>query len=276
MRLLKYFPLIILVPALFVSSCSEGEKVPPAEDPDSNNLTVNDHDDYYTYAGEPEAVHYPNPLNILYNQGYVSAYDEVRGTPAWVAYKVFSVEEYITFDRPTRFSIDYRTGNLISHDDYTHSGYDRGHMAPNFAVVTRYGQEAQIETFLMTNIIPQKPSLNRHWWQRLERLIARDYSEAYDNVWVITGPVYKEAGNWMHESKVKIPSHNFKIIKAEKNGTFEMKAFIVHQEVGGTEDHAPYLTSVNYIEEVTGLNFNPLMKQVLADSLESHQTAVMW
>jgi len=229
----------------------------------------------FTYAGKPLAENYPNPLALLYNDCFALAYDEVRACPAWVAYRVFQVDEYVTDPRPSRFLIDGRTENRISHDDYTHSGYDRGHMAPNFAISSRYGADCQRQTFLMTNIIPQRPSLNRNWWQRLERLIARDYAEKYDNVWVITGPVFKQEGNWI-ASKVKIPCHNFKIITVESGGHIKIKAFLVSQEVGGGEEHMPYLTSVREIELLTGLNFNPLWDQILADSLENLIQQSMW
>lgn len=229
----------------------------------------------FTYAGKPFAENYPNPLTLLYNDCFALAYDEVRGCPAWVAYRVFHVEDYSTDPRPSRFLIDGRTENRISHDHYTRSGYDRGHMAPNFAISSRYGVDCQRQTFMMTNIIPQRPSLNRNWWQRLERLIARDYSEKYDNVWVITGPVFMEEGNWIG-SKVKIPCHNFKIITVEKEGHVKIKAFLVNQEVGGGEDHLPYLTTVREIEALTGLNFNPLWDEVFADSLENLILQSMW
>jgi endonuclease G, mitochondrial len=229
----------------------------------------------YTYAGNPESVTYPNDIKVLYNEGYISGYDEIRGNPAWVAYRVFAVDEYETHPRPGRFLIDDRTSNRISHDDYTNSGYDRGHMAPNFAIVTRFGQGAQRETFYMTNIIPQKPTLNRHWWQRLERLIAKDYSDKYDQVWALLGPVYKEEGHWINE-RVKIPSHNYLIIKVEKEGEFHMKAFLVHQDVSGSEPLEPYLISVRELEEKTGLNFNPLLEETIADSLEAIKLEELW
>lgn len=270
----KYSSLVILL--LFFSGCKSSEKQVDSEPRSVETYSVSsDVDQTFFYAGEPEVSTYPNSVDVYYNEGYVSGYDEERGVPAWVGYRVFEVDEYNTFSRPSRFLIDQRTSNRVSHDDYTNSGYDRGHMAPNFAIVTRFGQEAQRETFYMTNIIPQKPSLNRHWWQRLERLIARDYSERYDEVWVITGPVYQESSEWLND-KVKVPSHNFMIVKTEDGGEVKMKAFIVHQDVESSEPHVPYLTTVREIEEQTGFNFNPLMDESIADSLETLEIDAMW
>jgi endonuclease G, mitochondrial len=255
-------------------SCSPSERAME----ESRAYAVAPDEDYgraYVYAGNPDSAEYPNRLQILYSEGFVVGYDNVRGLPAWVAYRVFDVDDYDTHSRPGRFLIDVRSEKRISHDDYTHSGYDRGHMAPNFAIDTRFGEDAQRETFMMTNIIPQKPSLNRHLWARIERLIARDYSEKYDEVWVLTGPVFKESGNWIND-RVKIPTHNFMIIMTEDGDELKMIAFLVHQDVESSEAPEPYLTSVRHIEEITGLNFNPFMQTTLADSLEQIEPESLW
>ncbi|TVQ64637.1 MAG: DNA/RNA non-specific endonuclease [Balneolaceae bacterium] len=272
MNLRRLFPILLLL--LLASACTKNATVPA--DGVAHPISTNDDPDQrYTYAGLPESVDYPHPLSLLAYQGFITAYDEIRGNPAWVAYRVFAVPEYISTARPSRFLTDENTENRISHDDYTHSGYDRGHMAPNFAIVTRFGSEAQRETFLMTNIIPQRPALNRNWWATAERRIARDYSEMYDQVWVIIGPVYQETGGWIGET-VKIPSHNFMIIMVEEEGKLKMMAFLVDQEISGGDPHAMYLVSVNQIEEKTGLNFNPFLEQAFADSIESLISPDLW
>jgi DNA/RNA endonuclease G (NUC1) len=46
----------------------------------------------------------------------------------------------------------------VHHDDYTYSGYARGHLAP--AEDFSRSQEAIESTFLMSNVIPQKTSIN--------------------------------------------------------------------------------------------------------------------
>lgn len=66
----------------------------------------------------------------------------------------------------------------------------------------------------------------------------------------------------------KIPIHNLVIVKVENEGEFKMMAFLVHQNVDSSEPMEPYLTSMRYIEEITGLNYNPLFEEAFADSLE--------
>ena len=144
---------------------------------------------------------------IIENTGFTIGYSDQRMNPLWVAYKVFPVNDPVSDKRPSKFKIDRRTEARISHNDYTHSGYDRGHMAPNYAIATRYGREAQLQTFLMSNICPQTPQLNRQIWKRLEQRIAKDMEE----VWVVTGPIFDDDIEKL-VSGVEIPDAFYKII----------------------------------------------------------------
>lgn len=52
------------------------------------------------------------------------------------------------------------------HSDYNRSGFDRGHMVP--AADRSATISAMRSTFIMTNVCPQVPSLNRGAWKKLE------------------------------------------------------------------------------------------------------------
>ncbi|MDR0322564.1 MAG: DNA/RNA non-specific endonuclease [Treponema sp.] len=67
--------------------------------------------------------------------------------------------------------------SLPHHRDYTNSGFDRGHMAPNADFNDTY--ENAIMTFFIANIWPQTPNLNRVQWLETEnetRRLAAEYS----------------------------------------------------------------------------------------------------
>lgn len=66
-----------------------------------------------------------------------------------------------------RFAEDTRVPRpRACHDDYTNSGFDRGHMVP--AADRSISISSMKSTFIMTNVCPQVPSLNRGAWKRLE------------------------------------------------------------------------------------------------------------
>ena len=74
--------------------------------------------------------------------------------------------------------------------DYIGSGYDRGHVVPSG---DRFGdREANAETFLMTNIVPQTGALNQFPWEQLESY-SRYLIRRGNDVYTIAG-VYGDAG----------------------------------------------------------------------------------
>jgi len=66
--------------------------------------------------------------------------------------------------------------SLPHHYDYSYSGYDRGHMAPNADFNDTY--ENALMTFFIANIWPQTPHVNRSEWLITEyetRRLASEY-----------------------------------------------------------------------------------------------------
>ena len=220
------------------------------------------HSDKYYFAGQPRATtNYPNPLLILTNSGYVVAYDEKRKDPAWVCYKLHKLDNFHAPPRPTKFSVDVRTSARVKPEDYTDSGFDRGHMAPNRAIGLCCGVEAQRETFLMSNVIPQRPELNRGLWEKLEDAEIEQYAQKWGEVWVIVGPVFDPGGSGvqLHSGVVvSVPRACFKIMVTESKGDIQMLAFEMSQDVKGHQI-MDFTTTVERVELDTGLRFFPEM-----------------
>lgn len=215
-------------------------------------LPVDSSLDDYVLAGAPIRG---NRITLLKNIGYVVAYDELRDNPAWVAYRLNHGERVkgAIGSRLKRFRVDGRTKSRVTHDFYTGSGYHRGHLAPNLAIALYYGREAQLETFLMSNIAPQTAELNTGLWRDLEMLLAKELVAKCHELWVITGPVYIEQEEM--ESGVDIPAAYFKVIADfTELGDLRLLAFVFPQTGlrGRLED---YLVSVDTVEYFTGLNF---------------------
>lgn len=213
-------------------------------------------------------------LEVLNNKGYVAGYSEAHRNSTWVAYRLFNAPD-VKNPRPSGFKVDGRTSARISEKAYTKSGYDRGHLAPNDAIGDCYGPEAQIETFLMSNIIPQRPSLNRKVWARLEKLIAHDWAPRLEEVWVVTGPIFDKDPEKLGQG-VGVPKACYKIVVDEEGGRPRMIAFIIPQGVDGSESLERFLTSVDDVEKETGLDFFPEMEKPLQETLESALPSRLW
>jgi endonuclease G len=231
--------------------------------------------DRYCYAGTPRpTLAFHDTITILTNTGYLVGYCESRKDPVWAAYRLFRPDSFTAPPRPKAFMPDTRTSSRTHSGDYTGSGYDRGHMAPNFAIAVCYGPSAQQETFLMSNVIPQRPHLNREVWERLEQQEIREYAPRYQQIWVVDGPIFR-SHNHLRGGE-DIPDACFKIISREEDGRPTVLAFIIPQTVNGGESPMQFLTSIDEVERETGLDFFSAMPADQQQRFETNPVTGMW
>lgn len=226
----------------------------------------------YAYAGIPNTRF--RDITILENEGFLIGYDNDYKIPAFGCYKLHRVYNYEYHKRPSSFKQDRRIPLSSSHSDYTHSGYDRGHCVPNFAIMSRYGRAAQLDTFLMTNIFPQRPNFNRGVWRQLEDTVVNNFANLNEEVWVITGSILDSEIERL-ESGVEIPDAFFKIVTDIKDQHIRVLSFILNEDANN-KDLNSYLTSVDHIEKLTGLDFFHKLADVDEDVLEEWVPAKIW
>jgi endonuclease G len=228
------------------------------------------------YGGEPkQKLTTLHRITLLENSAFTVGYSEYLKNPLWVAYRLFDVPTLDSGNRPSHFTIDTRTQARVSPDDYTHSGFDRGHMAPNYAIATRHGDAAQKETFRMSNIIPQTPDINQHIWKDLEMTVAKKYGRYFGEVWIITGPIFRTFPDRL-KSGVAIPDAYYKIILDESGTELRALAFIIDKESPPYTRLKTHLVSIDEIEEKTGLNFLSDLQKKEEIELEAKPAKRLW
>ncbi|WP_193181180.1 DNA/RNA non-specific endonuclease [Nisaea sediminum] len=153
---------------------------------------------------------------------------------------------------------------VVCSDDYTGSGYDRGHQAP--AADFKYSQERTDESFYMTNMAPQIGiGFNRGIWRNLETQV-RDWTELRGKLTVITGPVEKAPefdvpvrGKLMkrrcgdREKSIAVPEAFFKIVYQDQPR--RAIAFLLPNVKLDWHELPNYRTTVAHIEDLTGIDF---------------------
>ncbi len=230
------------------------------------------------YQGTPQLISATNMntwFRIFRNNGFILGYSDLRGNPLWVEYALTPVDENMPhLKRPNHFQTDWRSINRVDHEDYTKSGYDRGHNAPNHAMSMLYGRYGQADSFLMTNVSPQKPKLNQQVWQRLEEMELSFFAKNFGKLWVITGPIFSDNSERMPSSwRVTIPRAFYKIYVTEETDSkpaFAL-AFVVPQTVSGKEQLSSFITTIDAIEVQTGLDF----LADFDDKIEAHLEGVV-
>ena len=225
------------------------------------------------YAGSPRRSTYPHRLSVLENESFVVGYCERRKVPIWVCYRLFAVSDPKTLERPDGFRTDRRTASRITHEDYSRSGYDRGHMAPNYAIATRYGEEAQLDTFLMSNICPQTSDLNGGPWRKLEELMC-EFADEFEEVWVITGPIFDQQVRRL-KCDVELPDAFYKVVIDEADSNPRALGFIMHQSAPH-RSLKRYLVTVDEIELRAGLDFLADLADDVENRLEAAPPRRLW
>lgn len=235
-------------------------------------------DKTHLYGGAPIVTPGPSAalLRTLVNRGYVVGYNDARRNATWAAYHVRDLPELATPPpRPDTFAVDRRTVARVTPDAYTGSGYDRGHLAPNYAIATRYGAEAQEETFLMSNITPQRHALNAGLWKELEQKIATSYPARYEEVWALAGPIFGDQPPTLR-SGVPIPDAFFLIVIDEHEGKLRTLSLIVPQDTPPDADPSQFLASIDEIERRTQLDFLAELDDASESEVEQRPPPRMW
>ena len=230
--------------------------------------------DKMTYMGIPKAreLSADTFTRTFRNQGYMVGYSDLRGNPLWVVYKLNKIAPGApSHKRPDSFSPDWRNLTFVNSGSYTGSGYDRGHMAPNSAISKLYGKGAQKETFLMTNITPQRASLNQHAWQRLEEMEREVLASKFDELWVFTGPIFDEKRERLKSSmKVEIPDAFYKVFAGVgKGGKPQLLAFVFPQNARKNAKLEKFIVSVDEVEKLSGFDFFHELDDELERNLEA-------
>jgi len=163
------------------------------------------------------------------------------------------------FKRKDRFRPDpqltERKLPAVHPKEYAKSGYDKGHLAP--AADFSWSEEASDLTFVMSNMVPQKPGLNRSAWKMLEDQV-RKWACGEERIIVITGPIL-EAQLPSLPGGLAIPRQFFKIV-IDDTPPRKALAFVYNQEDKGQVMHQR-MVALNELEMRLQENFSALLQE---------------
>ena len=230
------------------------------------------------FAGAPARIGAPAPTDIqVVDRGeFVFGWSDKLRHPVWCAYHVVKDAKYAINSRPS-FSRDKSIPASPSVSDYAKSGYDRGHLAPNHAIATRYGEAAQKKTFAMSNVAPQTPALNRGVWRDVEHRIADLWTARYGEIWVVVGSISPTSnGETIGGTGIDVPTAFYQVIIAQEGMDVRALALVFPQEVSWRAWPARHIVTIEELERLTGLDFNPEMPSFIQRPLESDLPTRLW
>lgn len=211
---------------------------------------------------------------LITHKGYTVSYNYDWKIPNWVAYELTDIEVQGDVPRYDKFKPDPMVPqNVSAHtNDYKHSGYDRGHMAP--AADMKWDEQAMRESFYLSNICPQNPNLNGGVWKDLEEQV-RDLASQKGSIFVICGPIVTDTSTTLGENKVVVPQAFFKVLLQEEDGNIHTIGF-VYENVSGRKPMSTYAMTVDEVEAITNIDFFPSLPNRVENKTESEVDFTKW
>lgn len=209
---------------------------------------------------------------VIRHEGYTVSYNSDYKIANWVAYELTATEaKSKKTERSNKFVPDPLVkGATATNEDYSRTGYDRGHLAP--AGDMKWSAKAMRESFYLSNICPQKPALNRGIWKELEEQ-SRLWATDYGSLWIATGPVMADDMKRMGKNRVGVPKAFYKVICYVSGNQYKAIAFLFENKDYKKTSLKSMAIPVDSVEKVTGIDFFPAVPN---DQEKVMETKIDW
>jgi endonuclease G, mitochondrial len=202
----------------------------------------------------PSNSDYSNKI-IIRNNYTLSSNRETKFAD-WVAYKVSLDSIGSGCSRKWKRDPDLSEDETLEPSDYYKAhdslSVDRGHLVP---LASFCATETWEETNYLSNITPQKSSLNRGAWKNLEGKVRQVANEGID-VFVLAGPLFEHPMPPLPKADEShmVPSGYWKVISFRGDGDrVTSYPFLFQQETKRGADYCDHLTELSEVEAVSGL-----------------------
>lgn len=213
------------------------------------------------------------PEQIKQYTGFKLSFNKENKTPNYVAWELLGSEISNNHERSNNFWQDPDIEGCPTHKDYTHSGYDRGHLCP--AADQKWSAEAMSDCFVMANICPQDHQLNAGAWNTLENK-ERQWALRDSALIIIAGPVYiNELAKTIGDAKVRVPDAFFKAFLAPYVEKPRAIAF-VYPNMASPGNMAQYAMSIDDLEEMMGYDFFSSLPDDIETRVEASYSFIEW
>ncbi len=222
---------------------------------------------------------------LLAKPQYVLSYNRSKGHANWVSWEL-SKTWLGSIDRQNDFRPDDslpQGWSKVTPNDYSNSGFDRGHLCPS--ADRTHSITDNSSTFLMTNMVPQAPELNREAWAYLEEF-CRDLVDKGYKLYITAG-AYGTGGEGSKgnatklENIVNIPARLYKIITIlpANASVYTINAetpviavdFPNKNSVVKNTGWIRYITTVNELEKKTELDFFGNLPAATQNALQNNR-----
>ncbi|WP_247235020.1 DNA/RNA non-specific endonuclease [Telluribacter sp. SYSU D00476] len=209
---------------------------------------------------------------LLLKDEMAISYNRSKLVPNWVAWHLDGAWIRANTEREGSFRADEslpKKWKKAMSDYYTRTGFDRGHLCP--AGDRTRSTDSQEATFVMTNIVPQAPALNRGLWVEIEKECRNEVQKG-NELYIYSGTQGiggKGSSGFAELLKggVVVPEYLWKVIVIlpEGNsdavrvdeGTRVITLLVPNREEAGSKRMDEFVITLSQLEQLTGHHFLP-------------------
>ena len=215
------------------------------------------HSPTHCLGGCPSGV--PSSNDLIFRRPYITSTNDLTKMADWVAYKFSKQSIGKIYNPELRTDPLLHSNETLEPYDYNKSkqliGYRPMSLVPfaSFAA-TPYWKDIEY----LSNVVPVAIDIVKGAWSSIEvkerELVSKDEILA---IYVMAGTIYEDAQPSLPNADEThiIPSGLWKIIAIKQGGKIKTASFLFSQKESRNADYCSLLTSIDVIEERTGLDF---------------------
>lgn len=217
--------------------------------------------------------------DVLLDRGeMVISYNPALNVANWVAWRL-ERDDLGPISRSTGFHPDTglpRNLYAVQDGDYVRSGYDRGHLCPS-ADRTR-SRDANLATFVLSNVHPQLHELNAGPWEDLEKH-GRELARSGEDLYVVAGGLFERPPPRIGHG-VSVPKASFKVIVSVSHGAGlggvterSPTIAVIMPNDRSVKDHPwnDFAVSIRDVERASGYDFDGRVPRPIQDAIEERR-----
>ena len=226
-------------------------------------------------GGNSIVIVHSGKLNDKLNKSgvnYSVEWDTQKHAQRWSCYKLYA-DNYKNGTQVSRYTAnndgslsatcqypndpDLATTYQFTKDPYKGSGYDHGHICPS--ADRQRANEANYQTFFITNMQPQNNKFNAGIWANMESQV-RTWASKFDTLFVCKGGTIDKS-EWIirylgsGDYKIPVPKYFFMAVLGKKGSNFQATGLWIAQDNYSSTALKSYACNIQTLEKYTGLDF---------------------
>ena len=283
---------LALLPLLLLTGC--GDDDPSATDgPDSKQqeATQNTNRNQTNVVPQAWRLEFPrlkggDNLVIVhstanYGVNYSLEWNPSKNAQRWSCYQMYAANSVANTSRYYSKDNQYPQDPQLPReyqlpgDPFWNSGYDHGHICPSADRLCSY--EANVQTFYLTNMQPQRNVFNAGLWSKMEGQVRTwNRGNFRDTLYVCKGGtidkeehIIKYLGSGL--SKIPVPRYFFMALLCKNSDGYKALGFWAeHSDYDHSTDRlADYVVNIDQLEELTGIDFFCNLPDAIENRIES-------